>query len=331
MNAVSRAAYEATFFLHVLAASWRERPDMIVAVTPALGGAVAAALLSARVGRPLFVLIQDLVAEAAERSGIGGGSRLAALTARLEGMALRPASTVGIVSEGFRAGVEAYGVPPDRVIVVRNWVHIEPSPLTRDEARRQLGWSSEPFVVLHTGNMGFKQDLGNVIQAARHVRDDRIRVVLVGDGSQRAALANQAEGASNVELAPPVSTALYPVLLAAADVLLINERPGIGEMALPSKLTSYLAAGRLVVAAVPPDGPSARELRISGAAVLVLPGEPNQLAAVLDNIAGDPSSLGSMAGAGVKYASEHLTRESSLAAVSASLFGTTTHGSLKRI
>ena len=99
-------------------------------------------------------------------------------------------------------------------------------------------------VAMHSGNMGNKQDLGNVIDAARLAgnRED-IRFVLMGDGSQRAALARQAQGLDNVAFLPPAPENEYADLLAAADILLLNERATVKDMSLPSKLTSYFRSG----------------------------------------------------------------------------------------
>lgn len=317
MTAVRRAIYEGTFFAHAALRGLREAPDMVLAITPALGGAVAAASVARRVGCPLVVVVQDLMAKAAGQSGITGGSRLTGVTARIEGAALRRATTVAVVSESFRPGVEAYGVRPDRIQVLRNWTHITALGLSRAEARSRLGWPVDGFLVLHTGNMGFKQDLGNLIEAARRLPESAVRVVLVGDGSQRRSLERQATGLSNVRFSGLVDEALYPVVLAAADMLVVNERPGVGEMSLPSKITSYLAAGKPVIAAVSRGGAADLELRrTGGAARVVEPGNPTELAAVLAGLATDGAQLDSMSSAATSYAKAHLGRTAALRTLS---------------
>ena len=62
-NVVGRAAMEATFLVRATWATWRDRSDVIVAVTPSLS-ALGAALLARR-GRPVGVIVQDLVGNAA--------------------------------------------------------------------------------------------------------------------------------------------------------------------------------------------------------------------------------------------------------------------------
>src|SRR3954454_22767756 len=138
--------------------------------------------------------------------------------------------------------------------------------------------------------MGLKQDLGNVVEAARHLADRRdVAFVFVGDGSQRRGLESQATGMENVRFVEPLSSSEYPLALAAADVLLVNERATVGDMSLPSKLTSYLTAGKPVLAATWPGGATGQELsRTSGAALRVDPGYPKALAGAVLGLKADP-------------------------------------------
>ena len=113
-----------------------------------------------------------------------------------------------------------------------------------------------------------------------------------------------------------VSEDLYPVVLAAADVLLVNERPSVGDMALPSKLTSYLVAGRPILAAVAEGGASHRELLSSGGAAWTIPaGDPAVFAAALATLAQDGPRREAMSVAGTAYAARTLDRESTLRAL----------------
>jgi colanic acid biosynthesis glycosyl transferase WcaI len=316
MTALRRAGYEATFLTHAAIRGLRQRPDLVLASTPALGGALAAASVSRRVGCPLTIVVQDLMALATEQSGIKGGGRLTAATARLEGVALRAATTVAVVSDTFVPAVKAYGVEPQRIALLRNWTHITRASLTRDEARARLGWPTDQFLAVHTGNIGLKQDLGNLVEAARLLSGSSVLVVLVGDGSQRRALESQASGLRNVRFTGLVADDLYPVVLAAADVLIVNERPSVGEMALPSKLTSYRAAGRPILAAVSDGGASHRELLSSrGAAWTIPPGDPAVLATALATLAQDGVRREAMSVAATASAARTLGRDSTLGAL----------------
>ena len=318
-GALRRGLYEGSFLANVSRTRLDRAPDLVIGVTPSLGGAVAAARFAERHDVPLLLVVQDLMASAAGQSGIAGGGRVAGLTAKAEGWALGRATRVAVVSESFRAPLRLYGVPPERIDVLPNWLHIDPVDVDLPTARRRLGWPERSFLAVHTGNMGLKQDLGNVVEAARALRQNAgVEVVLVGDGSQRAALGRLAGDVPNLRFVDPVGDADYPLVLAAADVLLVNERPGVRDMSLPSKLTSYLGAGRPIVAAVEPQGATARELhRTRGAALTVPPGKPWALAAAVASLVGEEQRSAAMGAAGRVYAEGSLGRAAAMARLDA--------------
>jgi colanic acid biosynthesis glycosyl transferase WcaI len=118
----------------------------------------------------------------------------------------------------------------------------------------------------------------------------------------------------------PLDDVHYPLALAAADLLLVNERPSVGDMSLPSKLTSYFCAGRPVLAAVSPDGATATELHhTNGAGRIVSPGDPALLAGAIRELRADVGLRAAMGRAALRYASDALGRASAMARLDAIL------------
>ena len=100
-------------------------------------------------------------------------------------------------------------------------------------------------------------------------------------------------------------------VLAAADVLLLHERPGVVELCVPSKLTSYFAAGRPVLAGTNVRSAAAHEVEVSGAGTVVEPGDPAVLLAGLRSLVA-LRSLDEMGRRGQTYARERLSEEVAL-------------------
>ena len=128
----------------------------------------------------------------------------------LEGWLLRTADRVVVIHDRFAARVaDDFGVPRDRIEVVRNWTHLPPSPEVDVAATRAaLGWAPGEIVVLHAGNMGVKQGLENVVDAARLAseRELPVRFVLLGHGSERDRLKGLGEGAQHPRVSVARST-----------------------------------------------------------------------------------------------------------------------------
>ncbi|MEU3194915.1 glycosyltransferase family 4 protein, partial [Streptomyces sp. NPDC006992] len=290
-TAARRALYEASVLAHGLLAPPRlgGLPDAVVAQLPSLAGGLLGARLARRAGVPFVPVVQDLMGAGAAQSGIRGGDRAAALAGSVERRVLAAATLVGVIHESFTERVIALGVPASRIRTVPNWTHISAPSRPREETRSRLGWRPDETVLLHSGNMGLKQGLDVLIETARLLRGERLRVVLMGDGNQRRRLGRLAAPLPGVELLPPADEADFPEVLAAADVLAVTQRASVLDMSVPSKLTSYFAAGRPVLASVAGSGGTAGEIRRSGAGVLVPPEDPAALADGLRDLAADPA------------------------------------------
>jgi glycosyltransferase involved in cell wall biosynthesis len=263
-----------------------------------------ARLAAARARTAYGVIVQDLVSAAAAQSGIQGGHAVVALTRRAEAWSLNHATVVAPVAEAFRPALSEMGVPDDRIVALPNWSHLEEPSGDRDRVRERLGWAADEWIALHAGNMGLKQGLDQVLDAGRLA--DRagapVRLVLMGDGSQRRTLIEGSLGINRVEFRPFVPADELPDVLAAADVLILSERATVVDMSLPSKLTTYFAAGRPVVAAVHPDGASAQELKRAGAGVTTPAGDAESLLRAIMSVRDRPDHGGAFGEAGRRYA-----------------------------
>jgi glycosyltransferase involved in cell wall biosynthesis len=234
--------------------------------------------------------------------------------AALEGFLLRRADRIAVVSDSFLPYLGTVGIRESDVTLFRNWTRMPTPRSNRDERRRALGWSPNETIVLHAGNMGFKQALENVVNAARlsMTAAPNLRFVLMGDGNQKTLLKQQAAGLTNLIFAEPHYDQEYADTLAAADVLLVNERSSVGDMSLPSKLTSYFVAGRPVVAATATNSSTARELERSRAGIVVPPEDPATLLDALQAIANDTAHAAQLTDAAKAFAAEHLDAHKAL-------------------
>lgn len=311
-----RALYEAVY----TARAWPHvrgfRPDVVVACTPSLFAGALGTLVAQRQEVPCVTVVQDLITSAAAQSGLSGAGRARRVLSAVERWTFRHSTRITVPSAAF-ALVVADLAPDAPVSVVPNWSRLaatEPLAVAEGAAddarlamRRRLGWEGR-FVVAHTGNIGLKQGLEDLARALHHlsVMQPDILVSFVGDGSRRRVLELVTEGLPSAEVRDPVSREEYPLLLRAADALLVHERSTVRDMSLPSKLTSYFAAGRPVLAMVRRDSATATELERSGAGVVVDRDDPSALANELRWLRAVPEERERLATAGLVYASNAL-------------------------
>jgi glycosyltransferase involved in cell wall biosynthesis len=157
--------------------------------------------------------------------------------------------------------------------------------------------------------MGQKQGLDNLIEVARLLHDPDVKIVLSGDGNDRNRLVDRARALnlrslSFVNLQP---SGQFEAMLQAADVLLLQQRSSVNDMALPSRLTAYFGSGRPVVAAVAPGSSAAKEIHAAGAGIVVDADEPRALVESLTVLRQSPESAHRFGRAGYQYAKQVLS------------------------
>ncbi|WP_286958190.1 MULTISPECIES: glycosyltransferase [Arsenicicoccus] len=323
---LGRAVMELTFGVHTVLARWG-RPDLVLTVSPALissGFALVRARMSP--GRPRTAIwVQDMYSTGLAELGSAGAVAAAAFKI-LERGVLGLADGVSVIHERFRRYVvQEVGVDGSKVVVNRNWAHLRTDPHGVDvrQMRATLAGDPDRPIALHAGNMGAKQGLENVVEAARLAQQQQsdVMFVLVGDGNQRARLEELGAGCANLTFAPALPDGEFRAALEAADVLLVNEKAGVKEMAVPSKLTSYFRVGRPVVAATSDDGSCADEVRAADAGPVIPAGDPALMLSTVEALVADPDGSRRYVESATAFAAANLSAASAISGFSAWLQG----------
>ena len=311
MNALLRMRFEISLWSNLLRVSKKllgNDFDSVVACIPTVAAGIVGREIARQCGIPFGLIVQDLSGAGAKQSGLRGGAVISKVAHFVEGKALHGAAGLVVVSPAMRDVVVGLGVPQSRITQITNYSAKEISSNDKNTARTKFDWESDHFVVIHTGNMGAKQDLVNVVRAAEALHpESRIKIYLVGHGNQESNLKELCEGKRNIAVLPAVSDEDYSSLLSAADLLLVHERSTQMEMSLPSKLTSYLYSERPVLAAVPRCGATWKFL--SGIAELVEAGKPSLLARAIEDLSQDPKKRKLLASKGLEFARKNLDAE----------------------
>lgn len=300
----------------VLGGMFGGRIDVIYVWHPPLTIGIAAWLIGMLRRAPFVYDVQDIWPESALLSGLMRPGRAVRLMQVLEKFIYRRAAHLFVVTEGAKQNLIAKGVPPQRLTVMPHWIDEElfkpESDATRTATRAAQGWADD-FVVLFAGNVGLVQGLDTVIEAAQQLSDDsRIRIVIVGDGADKARLAeltcsrNLAHRVTFMDRQPVES---MPELMAGADALLVHlRRSDLSHFVIPTKTLAYLAAGKPIVMAM--EGAAADLVRSAGAGVIVPSEDPLALAASIERLAQlDPAERACFGERGRAYLLAHLRKE----------------------
>lgn len=224
----------------------------------------------------------------------------------LDARHLRAAQHVVVISEGFLAETERMRVAPSQITVIPNWGAID--DIARRDAdtpwRREQGLGASR-IALYSGTLALKHNprlLRALAEALEARGDTSVVVVAAGVGAEALAREQQSAPLAALHLRGLQPFERFAEVLGSADVLLAVLEREAGLFSVPSKILSYLCAGRPIVLAAPLENLAAQILREVGAGTVVAPeDEPGFVAAVLRYL-DDPAAAAEAAARARAYA-----------------------------
>jgi colanic acid biosynthesis glycosyl transferase WcaI len=291
VTGVRRVAHLGSFALSsalpALYQALRGRPDLVLAVAPSLLAAPIALAAGRLASAKTWLHVQDLEIEAAFELGILKNRRIMEGVLTAERRLLSEFNFVSSISPKMLEAIERKGISKERLMLLPNWVDTSRTfPLASTHAfRREFGISADRFVALYSGSMGQKQGLEVIVRAARETLSfpgPSPLFVLAGDGPARQLLEAEAKDLPNVLFLPLQPEERFNELLNAADVHLLPQRLDAADLVMPSKLGAIFAAGKPVIATVPPESQVA--IAVGSAGLIVPPEHPKALAAAVHDL-----------------------------------------------
>jgi colanic acid biosynthesis glycosyl transferase WcaI len=275
----------------VISQALRWRPDVVFSVAPSLMSAALTAWIARRSGAFSWLHVQDFEVDAAFDLGILSNKGLRSRMVAVERSILRSFDVVSTISPQMLDRLAHKGVDPARIREFRNWTdtkQISPGDGATN-LRNELGLNDSDFVGLYSGTMSVKQGLDLIVEAARPLQQSNpnIRFILSGEGPHKATLQALASGLTNIQFLGLQPDNRFTELLQTANFHLIPQRAEAADLVLPSKLGGIFATGRPVIAMSRPDAGLANE--VTGAGLVVPPGDTAALAAAIRLLAGDAS------------------------------------------
>jgi glycosyltransferase involved in cell wall biosynthesis len=313
-STVRRSLTFLSFFVSLLAYCLLRagRYDLAYVYHPPITVGFAAALAGCVRRLPFVLDVQDLWPDTVSTTGLNGAALLARPLGWVCLFVYRRSALVIAQSAGMRGALAARGVPEAKLSTVRNWAASEEPAAP---APREAGADGR-FTIVYAGNFGRAQGLATVIEAAAILARKRqdIEIRLIGDGVEDEELRARARDVPGVSIETRVPAAEIEAILAGCDALLLHLRDEpLFRITIPSKTQAYLAAGRPIVAGV--GGEAAALLRDARAALVVPPCDPVALSEAIAGMADLPrAARETMAQAGRRYYSEHLSFGSGMAA-----------------
>ncbi len=302
LSVIRRMIHEASFVAASLVRVLTQpAPEIFVVVSPPLLLGVAAWIAGGIMRVPFVFHVQDLQPDAAVGLGMLRRGWLTRVLYWMEAFIYSRARRVSGISRGMIEMFRKKKVSESKTIFFPNGVRLPVVLPSRGNFRARHGIPADAFVALYSGNLGVKQGLDILLEAARLLQlEDRkipiIKVVIAGDGTRREYLEDLVRklALGNVILLPLQPEEAYREMLADADCTVITQQEGTGSFFFPSKLLTSLAVAKPVISVADESSELAKACAMGGFGVNIQPNHADALAAAIAAFAenGNDSRVG---------------------------------------
>jgi len=285
------------------------RPHVVINVIPSIFSAFTTLLGAALFNAKTWLHIQDFELDAAFKLGILRERRFKKTAGYVERIIFKKFDRVSTISLSMLRKLYRKGIEESATLLLPNWVDTNQIfPLTgRNSLRDALGFGRKHIVALYAGNMGNKQGLEVIIDAARITeRKKHIRFVLCGEGPAKSKLEVLSSGLTNVCFIRLQPLQKLNRLLNLADIHLLPQKPEAADLVMPSKLTGIFASGKPVIAIADPGTEMVRV--VNGRGIIVKTGDIQGFANAIVALADRPDEREKIGRTGRSYAAEQLDK-----------------------
>ncbi len=318
----NRIVHELSFALPAALRLLTRRADLVVCISPPLPLAVLAGWACALQRRRYWVYVQDIQPDTALQLGMLRAGWLRRSLFWLERRLYRVSERVLVLSRDMGNNIreKAPNVQLDLVplLVDMDDLAIDLSPDRRRAVRAEMGATDEDFLLFYSGNLGVKHDPETLVECARLCRpEDPVRIAIAGAGARETTVRealdtlsrDDSPASERIRLLSLGSRQQLAERLAAADALILLQRPEVRELCVPSKLIAYLASGTPVIAAMSSASSLAGDLSQSDGVVLVAPSDPSAILEAARTLAGNPARAREIGTNGARFAREEFHRD----------------------
>lgn len=256
---LKRLHYEWDFGRKLAGIIEQEAPDVFIASNMSPDRLAAAIKLCRKKNIPIVIWLQDIYSHAIQhllsKKYFGMGWFIGRYYLIKEKRQLSQADHTVLITEDFMDFARSSGLVEDEITVQHNWAPLDELPV----ASRLNDWAQEQklvdkFVFLYAGTLGLKHNPALLAQLAERFSDQPeviIAVISEGLGAEWLQKAKTERKLTNLLLLPFQPFEALPEVLASADVLLTLLEDSAGVFSVPSKILTYLCAGRPILMAGP--------------------------------------------------------------------------------
>lgn len=200
-----------------------QKHDVIIATSPQFFTTWAAWGISKIRRKPWIFELRDLWPESIRTVGAMKQEKILDWLEKIELGLYKDADKVVAVTPAFKKNLIARGISPDKIEVVTNGSNTELfQPCVKDKELLASLDLRDKFVVGYIGTHGMAHSLDFVMRAIKHIDDQQIHFLFIGDGAMKQTVVEIANHLmlDNVTFLDPIAKDAVPLYLSIIDVSL---------------------------------------------------------------------------------------------------------------
>lgn len=234
------------------------KPDMIFVYHGALTVSIPALIFKIFKGAPVVYDINDLWPDTLSATKMVTSSIPLRIVSIWSKLTYKFVDHITVLSEGFKKKLIERGVKESKITVINHWSRDNEIIENKSIAKSNNLLDPNKFNLLYAGNVGLAQSLNTLILACEDLYNSYPNLVLtiLGDGVEKDSLKQlvRSRNINNVVFLNRVSSDEVGKYLHEADVLLVHLKDDpIFRITIPSKIISYLFAGKPILLGVEGD------------------------------------------------------------------------------
>lgn len=232
----------------------RKNFDIILVFAPSpITVCIPAIIIKKIKGIPICLWVQDLWPDSVAAAGNLKSNFIPNLIEPLVKFIYKHSDKILISSKGYKNSIVKKGISASKIIFLPNWAE----NVFRIIKSSNISFSfipSNSFKIMFAGNIGIAQDFKAILESARMLKDKNVHWLILGNGSQKNWVKNKLKDYNLnhcFHLLGSYPTEKMPMYYSYADAMLFALKDKyIFSLTLPSKVQSYLACGKPILAMI---------------------------------------------------------------------------------
>ena len=247
-------------YLKYLFGAWKKSVELLrikkfdVVITfhnpPFIG--LIGAIISARYNKKFIYIPYDLHPDILVKSGWRIPFIMIIIWEIINKFIYKRATKIIVLGERMKKVLlEKYEIPKEKIHVIPLWAKPEIMGQYVNCLNDNIRISSDEFSLklLYAGNMGILHPIEQILEAAKELENYSIKFIFIGDGIKKFKIINfiEKERLKNIELYPYLPEDKFVSILNSVDACFVVIGKGLEDLALPSRLFTFLSAGKPII------------------------------------------------------------------------------------